>query len=75
MKKALWKAGKLSSCKILTLWTDSVARQIWWALETSVGDPELARQKIESIFFHIQASKFNQHSLAWTHYEFVWDSV
>jgi hypothetical protein len=54
MKKLLWKAAKLASCRILGVWVKSVAKQVWWAIESSGDNVLMARQKIESIFFHIQ---------------------
>jgi hypothetical protein len=37
IEKSLWKAAKLKSCQDISLWHQSIANAIWWALETSQG--------------------------------------
>ena len=53
IKKRLYKSFHLKSCQNLPLWQRSITNMIWWALETSVGNPSLAKQKILSIFHHV----------------------
>ena len=57
MAKGVIKVYNLASCKVLQLWLERIKNQIWWALESSIGDAEMARQKIESLFFHIQVDE------------------
>ena len=58
IKNNLIKATKLKSCASLKPWKDSIVRMLWWSLDTSKGDPQLAQQKFLSIPRHVA----NDHS-------------
>ena len=66
INKQWWKDGKLKNCPLISDWQKSMTNMIWWSLATSIGnkksiiiitgvlgDSNLAREKILSIFGHI----------------------
>ena len=53
VSQSLAKDERLKSCAIIQTWHPSIMRQWWWALQTSVGNSALAKEKIISIFSHI----------------------
>ena len=59
ISKSLAKDEKLKSCEIIKTWHASIITQWWWALQTSVGNSALAKEKILSIFSHISGPKMN----------------
>ena len=52
IKNNLIKVSKLASCAILKPWIKSIVNMLWWSLDTSKGDPDVARHKIMSILNH-----------------------
>ena len=59
ISKSLAKDELLKSCDLIKDWHGSIMRQWWWALQSSVGNAALAREKIMSIFSHISGHSIN----------------
>jgi len=53
IKKRLFTASKSLSGRIIGLWLQSVTNQLWWAMGSSIGNVQLCREKMLSMFGHI----------------------
>ena len=51
--KKLSKKAKKKSCAELAPWIQSVSNHLWWSIQTCGGNPEVLKEKWESIVNHV----------------------